>query len=335
MFYSNFLNEIKILYKLRHENIVRVYNYYPYPEQCTGYTIMEYINGKTIDTFFKNLVLVPGDVNPADEIFIQLINAFCYLEEKGIIHRDIRPSNILVDESETVKVIDFGIGKVPTITIGEDDSLATKINRQNAKALPNEYYERKYTILTDMFYLGDMFRTAIGEASDIVKNNFSFMNIINKMSNTNPAERYDSFASIKYLIDDQNFKMLTFSNTDKTIYKNFADFLRNYILQFLGEPTFTIEPKKFSIKIHQILNGNIFEEAIQNPQDVIKALTADDIAIVFNKDFKLLREVLENFIKWFDSVCHHDQELIMVNLRTKLSTIEVDKNYVNLEDIPF
>lgn len=44
-YYKNFLDEIKIMYKLQHSNIVRIYNYYAYEKYHTGYIIMEYIDG--------------------------------------------------------------------------------------------------------------------------------------------------------------------------------------------------------------------------------------------------------------------------------------------------
>ena len=43
-FYKNFLDEIKIMYKLNHHNIVRIYNYYAYEDIYTGFIIMEYID---------------------------------------------------------------------------------------------------------------------------------------------------------------------------------------------------------------------------------------------------------------------------------------------------
>ena len=49
-FYKNFLDEIKILYKLNHRNIVRIYNYYAYENIYTGYILMEYIDGENIGT---------------------------------------------------------------------------------------------------------------------------------------------------------------------------------------------------------------------------------------------------------------------------------------------
>ena len=68
--------------------------------------------------------------------------AFCCIEEHGIIHRDIREGNILIDYSGVVKVIDFGIGKIfKKNEKNQDDSLVSKINRAGLDVLPIEYYD--------------------------------------------------------------------------------------------------------------------------------------------------------------------------------------------------
>ena len=101
---GNFLDEIKILYKLNHKNIVRIYNYYAYENIFTGYILMEYIDGKNIEDFINDY-FAPLEEITLDDIFLQLIDAFCYIEAHGVIHRDIREGNILIDKMGTVKVI--------------------------------------------------------------------------------------------------------------------------------------------------------------------------------------------------------------------------------------
>ena len=54
LYYNNFVDEIKILYKVNHPNIVRVFNYYLYPEKLTGYIIMEYIDGVDIENYISS-----------------------------------------------------------------------------------------------------------------------------------------------------------------------------------------------------------------------------------------------------------------------------------------
>ena len=66
---------------------------------------MESIDGHEIDNYLRQH---PENIN---EIFFQVIEGFTHLENRSILHRDIRPQNILVDTKGTVKIIDFGFGK--------------------------------------------------------------------------------------------------------------------------------------------------------------------------------------------------------------------------------
>ena len=83
-FYKNFLDEIKILYKLNHRNIVRIYNYYAYENIYTGYILMEYIDGENIGDFISDY-FAPFAETTLDDVFLQLIDAFCSkkLEKKN------------------------------------------------------------------------------------------------------------------------------------------------------------------------------------------------------------------------------------------------------------
>lgn len=73
VFFGNFKDEIKLLHLLNHKNIVRVFNYYLYPEHYTGYILMEYIQGKNINEY---LIENPDKLN---EIFRQVISGFAHL----------------------------------------------------------------------------------------------------------------------------------------------------------------------------------------------------------------------------------------------------------------
>ncbi len=85
---------------LEHPNIVRIYNFYEYPDKNL-YINMEYVEGKPIRECVSDKSL---DWN---KIFEDGISAFCQLEEKGILHRDIRSNNILIDKNGNIKIIDF------------------------------------------------------------------------------------------------------------------------------------------------------------------------------------------------------------------------------------
>lgn len=260
-FYKNFLDEIKIMYKLSRPNIVRIYNYYAYENAYTGYIIMEYIDGENIEDFMANYV--PWQDTTFDNVFTQLIDGFCYIESHGIIHRDIREGNILIDKTGTVKIIDFGIGKVlePGLSQMQEDSLVDEINRQNSDTLPQEYYEGIYTSQTDMFYLNELFnRLMTGIDPALIE--FSYREVLEKMMNKNPTHRYQSFADVKTAINKNNFVNMEISERDKEIYLAFANAIYSSIAKYKGKPAFVNEPLVFTQKLEGVLKNNLFEEVI-------------------------------------------------------------------------
>ncbi|EHF7477971.1 protein kinase, partial [Campylobacter jejuni] len=194
-----------------------IFNYYPYENIYTAYIIMEYIQGKNIKEYFDD----ENNLENLNSIFIQLIEVFAYIEEKGIIHRDIREKNILIDADGVVKVIDFGLGKVFDISKNED-TLNSIINRNDVDTLPEEYFQKEYTIQTDIYYLGDLVYRLINNLAEN-KHNFEYFNILNKMIKKEKKFRYQSFADIKRELNKENFVNLKISQEDKAIYNIFSN----------------------------------------------------------------------------------------------------------------
>ncbi len=116
---KRFKNEAAMMAHLQHPNIVSLIDYL---EQEDGlYLIMEYIDGKGLDDFIKELHQ-PLPIERAKAIFKKILSAFSYAHKNGIIHRDVKPSNILLTANDEVKVLDFGIAKL----INDSKSQLTK-----------------------------------------------------------------------------------------------------------------------------------------------------------------------------------------------------------------
>lgn len=319
-FYKNFLDEIKILYKLNHRNIVRIYNYYAYENIFTGFILMEYIDGEDIGNFIKNSVLW-GD-KTLDDIFLQLIDAFCYIEAHGIIHRDIREGNILIDKEGTVKVIDFGIGKM---VVKDDDSnadsLATKINREASDTLPQEYHDGIYTNLTDMFYLAELFGRLIDSADWCDRRDFSYNDILNKMMEKRPQNRFKSFAAIREAIGKRDFLQMKISDKDREIYQDFTNLVYESLISYKTEPRFNIDCAIFISRLEKALETNLFETFIQKNADVIGSVV--DCGYSYNNRVSIPVETVRNFLNWFRASTPQSQALILNNFISKISNIEV------------
>lgn len=321
-FYKNFLDEIKILYKLNHKNIVRIYNYYAYENIFAGYILMEYIDGQNIGEFINNY-FAPFEKFSLDDIFSQLIDAFCYIEEHGIIHRDIREGNILIEKNGTVKIIDFGIGKIFSKADGDTDSLVGEINRAAADTLPQEYYDGKYTNLTDMFYLAELYGRLIDNAESCDRTDFSYNDILNKMMEKSPENRYESFAAVREAIGKHDFINMRVSDEDRKTYQNFTNLIRQSITSYMEDPKFNTDCVAFTGKIEEALRINLFETVIQKNADVIKSVV--NCRYRYNNNIDIPCVVVQKFLDWFKSSTLQSQKLILNNFIAKISGIKVEE----------
>ena len=105
---SRFLTEAKVMVELNHRNIRQVYDFGDIDGRpCI---IMEYLEGEDLKSKLKR-----GQRFSESDIeswWYQLVDALNYTHSKGIVHRDIKPGNIFVDNEGTIKLLDFGIAKV-------------------------------------------------------------------------------------------------------------------------------------------------------------------------------------------------------------------------------
>ena len=106
---SRIISEISILKKLKHPNIIRLYDVITTNKYI--YLIMEYIGGN--DLFHYVLEQKRLTEIQAKKLFRQLISCIEYLNSLGIAHRDIKPENILLNkQKDNIKLIDFGLSHI-------------------------------------------------------------------------------------------------------------------------------------------------------------------------------------------------------------------------------
>ncbi|MGN1195014.1 MAG: Stk1 family PASTA domain-containing Ser/Thr kinase [Acutalibacteraceae bacterium] len=106
-FRRRFKNESKAISVLSHKNIVKVYDV-SYGDRLQ-YIVMEYVDGITLKEYIEQ----QGTINTREAVYFvtQILRALQHAHDKGIVHRDIKPQNIMLTSDGTIKVTDFGIAR--------------------------------------------------------------------------------------------------------------------------------------------------------------------------------------------------------------------------------
>jgi serine/threonine-protein kinase len=107
-----FLREAQAAGGLRHPNIVTVYDVGEDAGQ--PYIAMEYVEGADLDHIIQ--AREPHPVEWKLDVLRQVCEGLAYAHERGIVHRDVKPSNVRVTSRGEVKIMDFGLARVPSST---------------------------------------------------------------------------------------------------------------------------------------------------------------------------------------------------------------------------
>ena len=102
---DRFKQEARILLDLQHQSIVHMHDYFT--EGSHHFIALEYVDGMSLDKLIQKQVVLPEQV--AMVIFYSACLGLQYAHSKGIVHRDIKPGNILISKKAAVKLADFGI----------------------------------------------------------------------------------------------------------------------------------------------------------------------------------------------------------------------------------
>jgi hypothetical protein len=110
-FRSRFVHEVRLHSQLRHPNVLELFEF---GEGAELYLAMELIDGGTLRTVLDNL----GKLPPELALFVtaETLKGLSCAHERGIVHRDVKPQNVMVTRAGAVKVADFGISKTSQMT---------------------------------------------------------------------------------------------------------------------------------------------------------------------------------------------------------------------------
>jgi len=104
--FSRFAREIRLMEKLNHPNIAQIYD--SRVDAGLGYCAMELIDGAPLQKYIKDHKISKAELL---EIVAQICDGLQHAHENGIVHRDVKPSNIMMTQQGTPKLVDFGLGR--------------------------------------------------------------------------------------------------------------------------------------------------------------------------------------------------------------------------------
>lgn len=320
--YKRFVEEIKILFNISHPNIVRIYNYYLYPAAKTGYLQMEYIEGTSIDKFEP----YPWDNKGWEEVFSEVISAFEYLEQNHILHRDIRPANILIDKNGNVKIIDFGFGKQLNGANRDENSV---LLNWPATEMPNEVQlNQEYDEQTEIYFVGTLFKHLLEENID----EFRYQHILDKMIKINPTQRYNSFTEIASDISSGILGEINFTEDQKEIYQSFANVLEHHINHYLDKyaPVNSV-PETLS-KMAELIRNSSLERYVQDNRQLISCFIVNGYNYNARRDIEV--ETVVDFYELVTGLLPVKQKILFDNIYTRLATIKVKIEPAD-DELPF
>ncbi len=143
---ERFRQERQILARLQHPNIARLYDG-GLSESGRLFFTMEWVSGVPIDQYVKENRL---DTHQILSLFLQACEAVQYAHENLIVHQDLKPGNILVNQQGRVKLLDFGIAWIMDPGLSGPEERAFTL----AYAAPEQYRHQEVTTRTDIFSLG-------------------------------------------------------------------------------------------------------------------------------------------------------------------------------------
>jgi len=151
------INEIEIMRVLDHENIIKLHEVYETEKSI--YLVLDLIQGKSLqDTMKKTTFKTEYSDIKIFNMIRSLLDALAYLASKGIMHRDLKPDNILLERGEKIKIVDFGLATLINVPeyifkkCGTPGYIAPEVFKYDQKDHSTAYDDR-----CDVFSVGCIF----------------------------------------------------------------------------------------------------------------------------------------------------------------------------------
>lgn len=150
-FISTFLREVEITASLTHPNIVQVYSFGKHMDHY--YLVMEFIGHNTLD----DLIVERGKLGESEvlDIAIGVASGLNFAHQQGqLVHRDIKPGNILFGHNHTPKVVDFGLAVTPETADTNEEVWGTPyyVSPERLEGIPEDFRSDMYSLGVSLYH---------------------------------------------------------------------------------------------------------------------------------------------------------------------------------------
>lgn len=210
-----------------HPNLVEMLGSCMYEDE-EGYwhvwVLSNYVDGETIDKYVKHLGDDLNKVNIVTGLIGNVLTALDYLHSKGVIHRDVKPSNIMVDRNGKVKLMDLGVARVTSANSYTSNGFVGTPLYASPEQIMRDKMQVQATPASDIYSLGmtlyvllngdhpfdapteaqiliNQVTRKLPMAKSLEKKHKKLMNVIWKATDKDPYSRYQSALDFKYAME--------------------------------------------------------------------------------------------------------------------------------------
>jgi serine/threonine-protein kinase len=215
---ARFQQEIKAAGRLNHPNIVTIYDVGR--TESVAYMAMEYLEGRELkEIIASGKLLSPEQVV---DVIAQVADGLWFAHQQGIVHRDVKPSNIMVLTGGIAKITDFGIARLPNAAVKTMTGLILGSPRYMS---PEQVIGKSLDARTDIFSLGVVLYEALTGVAPFDGDNVNA--IMYATVNTTPPPPSTHIRDLPAMLDLIAAKAMAKSTDDRyQSVKEFADDLR-------------------------------------------------------------------------------------------------------------
>jgi response regulator RpfG family c-di-GMP phosphodiesterase/tRNA A-37 threonylcarbamoyl transferase component Bud32 len=223
---SRFRHEAEAVGRLTHPRIAAIYDFIETEEIAC--IVMELVNGKSLAHHLKEVTQY--GFKDTWEIVRQILDGLAYSHGQGVIHRDLKPGNVLINDDGRIKITDFGVARIDTSTL----TVMGDIVGTPHYMAPEQFGGQEATPRTDLYQVGVMLYELLTGTRPFTGNN---VEILRRVMNERPANPSTHNPKVTWQLDWVVQKALAKDPADRFgSAREFSDALKSALEESMGGP---------------------------------------------------------------------------------------------------